>query len=385
MKYNYSADGLRGFAAINVIIAHFIAAFYPTLLHRNYLMFDKPTNTSFVYDCIQFPIISLVYNGHFAVIIFFVLSGYVLGIPAFENNLESIKKRLWGRYLRLNIPVAFILLLSYLFLVSGLYYNVDASEFSGSIKWLSRFYREEISIFALLKMMFYDSIINGNRYLYSPLWTIQIEFVGSIYLLIYFLIKPKNVGLFFEVLLILLIFIGMYVYHKADAIYFYTIFLGAYLYAYKNITQSKIVVFALIGIYFGSFQFEHPMYNFLPELKINNILIFEKKTFYNVIGAICLTLSIVNGFCKFIFSSKIGIFLGRISYSIYLIHFIILCSITSYLYILLPKTIVFSSLNFILYVSLVLIISRYIMHYVDQLAIKTSHDFSKFLLKKNIK
>ena len=34
---NKSADGLRGIAALNVAISHFVAAFLPMMLYKNYL------------------------------------------------------------------------------------------------------------------------------------------------------------------------------------------------------------------------------------------------------------------------------------------------------------------------------------------------------------
>ncbi len=67
--------------------------------------------------------VSIFYNGHFAVLIFFVLSGYVLTMPYYNQDESSgvLSKRLWGRYLRLNIPIFFAISISYVVYVSGLY------------------------------------------------------------------------------------------------------------------------------------------------------------------------------------------------------------------------------------------------------------------------
>ena len=381
MKYSTNANGLRGFAAINVVLAHFIAAFYPSLLSRNYKVFQDADTTTFLETLMQFPFISIFYNGHFAVIVFFVLSGYVLSMPAFENNKNSLKKRLLGRYLRLNIPVAFILIVSYIFLTAGFYYNTEAAELSGS-KWLINFFTEEKTIIELFKMMLYESIVFGERYLYSPLWTIQIEFIGSLYLLVYFLIKPYRLKTHLEVYLLLGVFVLIYFIHGINSIYFYAMILGAYLNLYNNISKNFQIIFMILGIYFGSFQFTHFMYDFLPEITLEQIIIFDKKTFYNTLGALFMVLPVVNGLFHGLFSSKLGRFLGKISYSSYLIHFIILCSITSYIYILLPKS--FLLINFILYIGMVFMIAKYLMQPIDNYSIHISHKFAQYIISSKI-
>jgi peptidoglycan/LPS O-acetylase OafA/YrhL len=81
-RHDFSADGLRGIAAANVAISHFIAAFLPSVLHSHYPdVFQKNLNPSLLFQFIEHPLVSIFYNGHFAVVIFFVLSGYVLVLP----------------------------------------------------------------------------------------------------------------------------------------------------------------------------------------------------------------------------------------------------------------------------------------------------------------
>lgn len=189
MSYNYSADGLRGFAALNVVLAHFIGAFIPTLLHYNYpWYFREEKIPSLLYDVISSPIITFLFNGHLPVLIFFVLSGYVLSMPIRDNKRELLKKRVLGRYFRLNIPIVFTLIVSYILLKNGFYYNVETASVSGSTDWLNIFfYTQEKSLNDLLHMSLYDTLLNSKSYLNPPLWTIHIEFLGSLYLLTFFI------------------------------------------------------------------------------------------------------------------------------------------------------------------------------------------------------
>ena len=107
------ADGLRGLAALNVVISHFMAAFTPFLMHYNYPETFPAGQMSTFSTILNLPIFTILYNGHFAVLIFFVLSGYVLARPYYLDKSHSLKNRLWGRYLRLNLPIAVSLLISF--------------------------------------------------------------------------------------------------------------------------------------------------------------------------------------------------------------------------------------------------------------------------------
>ncbi len=381
MYHNPSADGLRGFAALNVVFAHFVAAFLPNLLHYNYpTVFKQMQNPSMLYEIVQFPLISIIYNGHLAVIIFFVLSGYVLTISAFNNNYEAIKKRLWGRYLRLNIPIICSLIFAYILLKYNLFYNIQASEISNSIGWLNSFYNKDISFSEFISLLFYKSIILGNSYLNPPLWTIKIELIGSLFLLIFYIVK-SNINIKRDVIMMLILFIFLYIMYHETSIYFYAMFIGSLLNYFKVVSKKKVIAFLIIGIYFGAFQY-NSYYNYLPNIVINNYEIFIKKDFYNTIGAIFIVISVINGGGKILFSSKLGLYLGKVSYSMYLLHMIVLCSLSSFIYISFPEiSKMYLLLNLLTYLLIVIFLSHIFTKYVDKLAINISHKFSNYLFK----
>jgi len=375
---NKNANGLRGIAILNVAVSHFIAAFLPMLLHKNHpSIFAENNNSSTLFEIISSPIFSILYNGHFAVLIFFVLSGYVLTIPYFKDSDELlIKKRLWGRYIRLNIPIAAAITLSYLVYKLGFYSNIPASEISGSINWLKKFFPVGISLLSTIIEAAYGSIFWGDATLVPPLWILGMFFIGSIYLLLFYLSKPQKNTL----LVSFAAFLLLYVIHRADSIYLMAIFLGSYL---NSITFGKkwnCFIF-LVGFYFGAFQFKCYIYDFLPSIQILNIEIWDKKTFYNTVGAIFLSAAVINGFGKKIFESSIFQFLGDISFSLYLIHFIVLCSLSCAIYIRLPQTNVVILFNFIAYIVSCFLISKIFQIYVDKPAINLSHKLSSYIFK----
>lgn len=378
---NQNADGLRGIAAFGVAVGHFLTAFLPTMLHKNYpMIFPENTNPSVLFEVLTSPLVSIFYNGHFAVILFFVLSGYVLSLPYFSNEsnfIEVLSKRLWGRYFRLNIPIAVAIFLSYVVYKSDFYFHLQASQISGSINWFKLFFAPEISFLTAAKEAIYESLLFGKGTLIPPLWTLKVEFIGSVYLLLFYMVKPKQ-SLFVPFLMALIL---IFILSGQDSIFYFAIFFGSLLGNLKDLGKYKIVFFA-IGAYFGAFQFKSAAYDFLPTWNITGTDVWEVKSFYNTVGAILMTAPIVQGFGSKLFQSRAIQFLGRISFSIYLLHFIVLCSISSYLYVYFPQSKIFWIINFGFYVLICFVVSALFERFVDRKSIKLSHKFSETLFTK---
>ena len=123
MPHNRELDGLRGLAALSVVVHHFFAAFLPATLYRHYpALFPEPVPGSLEAG-LSFPLFSVLYSGLLPVDIFFVLSGLVLALPHWSGNRTLLLRRFWTRYIRLNIPVAAAILISFSVWWLGLYFN----------------------------------------------------------------------------------------------------------------------------------------------------------------------------------------------------------------------------------------------------------------------
>ena len=374
---NLSADGLRGTAALCVAISHFITAYLPTMMHKTHpSLFQENKNPSTLFEIFTSPLFSIFYNGHFAVLIFFVLSGYVLTLPYFTDSASSrtiLSKRLWGRYLRLNLPIAAAIAISFLVYQLGFYHNISAAQLSGSSTWFDLFYQPGITALMAIKEGVYSSILLGQSQLLPPVWTLKIEFIGSLYILLFYILKPKN-----KLLLPTIIVFGLlYAFHKESSIYFLAIFFGSFISLIKVSTNTRAILFCF-GVYLGGFQFDSALYDYLPK-----ILAWERKTFYNSLGAIFLTTAVVNGFGEKFFTSKIIQFLGKISFSIYLLHFIILCSISSFIYLTLPQKEIYLAINFVVYIALCFVFSKLFEVSVDRLSIRAAHRFSTYIFRRS--
>lgn len=382
MNQNRSVNGLRGIAALSVVINHFIAAFSPSILSNNYIgLFPTMLNVNAIDNFLSHPLVSVFYNGEFAVIIFFYISGFVLTLPYFEKIDAQLilRKRLFSRYLRLNIPIFIAVLISYVFFKFNLYFIIDAAKLSGAISWATNFWPSKITLIEALKEASYQSIIFGRATLIPPLWTLKIEFFGSLFILTYYIVKPKDknlIPLFFLILLIYLIY-------EKDSIYFYAIIFGSLISYIKSINFPKLLFFVL-GLYFGGYQFNNELYSFLPNIILFGQELWNIKSLYNTIGAFFLFSAIVHGFgSKFILSNFIQ-FLGRISFPLYLIHFIVLCSLSSWYYISTYQSSVNIVINFSLYLIVCMLLAVFFEKWIDGNSIRLAKYFGDLLFKNKI-
>lgn len=155
-------DGLRGLAAANVALFHFIRAYTPGFLDPS--------------DPLQYLPVSAIWNGRFAVVLFFVLSGYLFfskyyRSPPVFGVIAGIK-----RYARLSLPVLPLVLITWVIHAAGLFQNTEAAALSGS-DWLDRWYRFEPSLgFALTEPLYYMYVSFHPIHTYnSNLWTMSYE------------------------------------------------------------------------------------------------------------------------------------------------------------------------------------------------------------------
>ena len=118
MDYSY-LDGLRGIGAFVVYINHFLVHFYPLPKdHKEYNDTKEEEPEKVLPAWLnEIPLIVIFLHGYFWVVVFFILSGFVLTLRFFKIKKHTcITGGTFRRYLRLMIPVWVILSLYYLVL-----------------------------------------------------------------------------------------------------------------------------------------------------------------------------------------------------------------------------------------------------------------------------
>jgi peptidoglycan/LPS O-acetylase OafA/YrhL len=183
-------ESIRGLAATQVLLLHFFAAFVPDLVNR--------TPSSAIAASIHLSPLYFLYDGYSAVFIFFTLSGYVLTRSFERQPIEP--RQVYARAVRLGLPalVAVVAAAALMLLLGRA--NVEAGRLLGNAMF-SRQWDAELSISSII----YDGTINAiflgyrdmsglaflapwqrlvGQSFVSPLWTLSIEFYGSIAILL---------------------------------------------------------------------------------------------------------------------------------------------------------------------------------------------------------
>lgn len=358
-RNNY-LDGLRGLAAIIVMLYHYFLSFYPALFSKQLQHSHTSQNTEAV---ISNSIFSFVFNGNFAVCLFFVLSGYVLSIKFFfKKSNESPISGILKRYIRLVIPIVISILFSYLIILFSGYSNIQTAQHTFSNFWLSNLWKISPSFIDALKEGFVDSVFYGGSIEYNPVvWTMNLEFMGSI-LVFSFLALFGRVKNRFIIYLILVVFFFN--------TYFLAFILGIALCDYRSSKYYKsipiyfTIVLLLISLYLASFEL-------LSSNKKQNLLFY-------ILGSTLMIFALIHE-TRFqdLFSNKLFTFFGKISFSFYLLHVIVLGSFTCFIFRLFYVSYEFnyhisSIVSFLLSLGLLLISSFYYYKYVDLKAISIS-------------
>lgn len=381
-------EGIRGLAAIIVVLHHYTLAFYPAL------NFGDSNQTNFGNGSHELLFantpLNLIYNGGFAVSVFFILSGFVLSNAYHQSqNPNMISSYAIKRYVRLFVPVSVTIIISYIFIKAGFMTNSNLGEITKSRDWLNGAFTVDLGIYDVIKNMFIDVFfIKDNKY--NPvLWTMTYELLGSFLLFAFLLIihPLKNKNILFITLICVLFFT------KNE---FYAAFiLGAFL--NKNIIHNDVgflklflknhflFLYLLLGIFFCSYPLcntvNHTMYQYITFSFLNNY------DFYHVIGAFIIMVVVLHSDkLKQFFSLQVLSYIGKISFSFYLLHFIVLCSFSCYAF---KQFFQFYGYNvsvlFAFLCSLPIIILSSICFYkwVDKFGIKLSEKFLALFVSKN--
>ena len=374
MKKIKYLNGLRGVAAFEVVFHHFILAFYPALFSGPGI----PTHMAAGQEvAASGSFLNLLWDGNFAVCIFFVLSGFVLSHKFFlQKEPEIITASAVKRYFRLALPVAFSVLFAYVLMKFSLFFNHPAGSVSGS-GWLMGFWNFQPNFFDSLRQAvvgtFFFSIFDYN----AILWTIACEFLGSFLVFGFLAIFGQAKKRFWAYAFLIVVFLQTY---------YLAFILGMLLsdvFAHRQMIlrqhdPKKIwrSLFLVLGLFLGSFPIGRDpsgtMYAFM-----NFSWLSSPATLYHILGAFLLMVVLLDSrkMQKF-FSYKYFLFLGEVSFAMYLLHFIILGSFSSFIFLKLEPIMAYPyavAISFAASLPIILLVSYLAYELVDKKAVNFSH------------
>ncbi len=311
-------QSLRGLAALSVVWAHAFGCVTPLKPYRwNALLPTSFSEAFHLFDLVLF----VPFNGHNAVVFFFILSGFVLSSTLsrrIEQKNQSPLKILCNytisRFFKIVPAASFVALISGIILMHSsfsLYKNYGA-------EWLR-----------LIQPSWHDvqqTAITLNDTLSPAYWTLRVELVDSLLLFFLYVFVIRRITLSLQFIMSAILLSMSFVFFPVLWLrYLFCFWLGAMAYHYFKKNNSphwittKILYLALGMLMLG------PLFS-------SQIFSSEDSTlFFRIIcesfGSTILILWVVSQSthrCNYILRNPYLLQIGKISYSFYLCHFIIL-------------------------------------------------------------
>lgn len=310
-------DGLRGVAALVVVAHHYFLAFAPSLQP------NRPNTPHWLFDT---PL-ALLYNGGFAVSLFFVVSGFVVANAA-AGRKAPLPVNLLIRYLRLALPVLASVLYAWVLLnlFRGAVSEVKALQNYG---WLAQSYSDQIPglPYAIWQGLF-EVFWTGSSLFNNPLWTMRTELLGSF---VVYLIYAVTRGRWTILALIAGGGAAVFTGHKE----YLAFALGALLreaWAEKKLVSAAAWPALIAGLLIGA-----PLQRAAVRLHTWDLPFFSDLGvtlgLTAIVGAALTVYAVMaSPLVSRVFSAPGPLFLGRISFMLYLVHVPLIFTVWSKLF-----------------------------------------------------
>jgi peptidoglycan/LPS O-acetylase OafA/YrhL len=268
----------------------------------------------------------------------------------------------------------------------GAYYNGHAAIIANSVDWFYGYNSVEPSFVGMLKEAFFTSFFGQATEYNNLLWIIKFEFLGSlmIYALLYVTGKWKYRDFLYIILITLCIrndyvciLIGMLMcdmmQNKSEWI--------------EKICKNKYVL--LMSMIFGMFLVTYPAMGVNLEHTIYRILGVPRVIIFYDVGTALLFWVLLNSRAlQKIFNTRGLNFLGKYSFGIYLVHFPIIATFSSWFLVELNRKMNYNLIilfDFVLTVPLVLFLAIIFTKYIEPLGLKLADFVSDRVIRRYYK
>lgn len=327
-------DGLRGAASLFIVFHHFIMGYYPAAYEgaEGMIHLQQGVEKAFSQSLQGFFV-----TGDLWVSVFCLISGFVIAYTVFHmENEKQFSKSLLKRYPRLMLPVFALSVLVYIMLHLNLFYNDSASLLSGS-KWLAEFYQDKTTLSDLFFSSIVDTWIVGMSTLYSNAFWMLAELFGGSFMA--YVLAAMGKGMNRKMLYVYIGAALLYLSTNSRLTDFALGVLAAYIVeqfgerikSHKKACVCAGIIMLAAAVVLGAYPVGHEpdnaysILNHLPE-RLNPVY------FYHMLAAALLIMGIwlLEPLGKAL-SKKPVLFLGKISYSLYLVHIPVIYSLSAWL------------------------------------------------------
>jgi len=329
-KKDIALEGIRGIAAISVLLWHCALGFFPEHVgvapHEGISIWQGSPFFFFI-------------NGTAAVSLFFVLSGYILTRRYFlSGDTQMLMQGALKRWPRLMGPVLVTVLISYLFLKLGWYFFEKAVPISHA-PFLAKFiWNSEkpfsFSFFGALLQGSFSTFFKGEAFYNSSLWTMQPELLGSFiaFGLAPLLFKAKKISPLIVIILTGYVILLLHFFQSELVAFPMGVTMAALLPHKKKYSVNFMTIgFLVLGLYLLSTSWKR-IGIYLPLSWIDPN--YKLVTYFYILGAtiVIALIEIVPTWNTFL-SGGFFKWLGEFSFPIYLIHVVVISSLGCLVYL----------------------------------------------------
>lgn len=276
---------------------------------------------------------SFLFDGPLAVLVFFVISGYALSAATVAGKEVDFRLAIVARYFRLAIPIGVVTFATLLLLKANLFFHQDVAMQGVGTRWMLPKYLFDPTVYGAVKFALYNVF-----FAYFPqssynvvLWTISIEFLGSLALFAYLSVFRRDGHVHWHV--------GFAAWMLLSVRFPYlACFMSGYLIAelrhcFHDLGNKNR--FANLGCVFG----------FLAVATIASFLSFHDARIDQLLATALVAAVAFSPLLTWAFQARISRFLGWISFPFYLVHIPIIYSLSTYMFLSLPRSATYVAFN----------------------------------------
>ena len=300
---------MRGWAALMVVCFHMIWETFGAI---------EPSFRS--------PITGIFLRGPLAVAIFFVLSGEALSLPFFRSGRSAVYSLAIKRYPRLVVPILFNSLIIWVILHLKLNVNEMAGDIVNRHEWLGKFDAANFKTLEFVRFSLLDVFThfpdNAGRSVDPFLWTMRIEMIGSIVVFVTLYVLCNR--MYGYVYLIGAFVVSQVLFHMNHGVFgFISCFLAGILLA--RLRCSRVYQFLIANIYCRIIS----GFGFVVVFVITGI--FFPFRYETITATVIVFLVSISKEVSALATSRLSLFLGKISFPLFLVQFPVIITFTSWL------------------------------------------------------
>lgn len=374
-------DGMKGCACIIVFIMHFVGTFYPAVF--NGAVFTSHLPNGFDASLTQTPALSLI-NGRLMVGVFMVISGMIMTMQVMKNSDErKLSEIVFKRYFRFAFVLLAFCLIVFLMKKLGMFFAKECAEITGARGTLGM-YAGDYSLKDCFTHAFYYILFKKSTAFSLAFWCLNDMLIGS-YISILLGLAAKYLNKY-----ALIIFAALYVILAYNNYWFSTFVLGSiigyvfihrdefYSPKYRLLYDIGGTVLFIAGMMIGAYPWRIEPTNFYADLGALLPDGMNKANFFEMFGGAMIVSGISMSRIRSVFRTKPMLFLGKMSFSIYLLHVPLLYSLGCRMMMLLndmgvsyilSTVLIFAVLTAVL-IALSYVFSRYIETFCGKMVSK---------------